>query len=105
MGFIHEVKNINQYESLIEEKPELLLSFSTPTCAKCRMLAPAVAAQISEAERGIQLLKIDATVIPELAEKFQVTEVPAFVKIRNGQQVAKASGIISTKEIAALIES
>lgn len=70
--------------------------FTTPTCGPCRMLRPRLEKLESQNE-GLQVIKIDATINPELAAEHSVRSVPTLLVYSGGYQVDRLEGIQSEK--------
>jgi|GEM_PF-824642 len=63
-------------------QPRYLFYFFTPRCFPCRRLAPRVD-RLAAACAGI--IKVDASIAPEVAERFGVTETPTLVLVEAGR--------------------
>jgi thioredoxin-like negative regulator of GroEL len=81
----------------------VILAFSTPTCAECRVRqTPALAAVKATLGDAIQIVKVDALAQPEIAGQFGVLTVPSSAVIdRSGRPVAMNHGFAPAERLIA----
>ncbi len=70
----------------------VLLDFTASWCGPCQTMEPTVGRLVRE---GYPVHKIDVDQQPQLAARFQVTGVPCFVMLADGQEVDRISGACS----------
>lgn len=81
------VKKITEKEfAEVKEQSVALIDFSAVWCGPCKMLAP-VLEEVSEELKEVNFYNIDVDDNPELAEAFEITNIPALVLLKNGQKV------------------
>lgn len=73
----------------VQAGQSVLLDFASPHCGPCRQMEPVVHRLI---EAGYPVRQVDVTREPMLAQQFQVTRVPCFVMIVDGQEVDRVIG-------------
>lgn len=88
-------------EVLNSEKP-VLLDFYADWCGPCRMVGPIVA-EIAEKRSDVKIGKINVDEQPELAEQFNVVNIPMLVVIKNGKLENKIVGYRPKEQIEAML--
>ncbi|MFZ4814864.1 MAG: thioredoxin family protein [Phototrophicaceae bacterium] len=77
---LRQVAQITQRDSLLTDTRDgipTVVYFTTPTCAPCQYAQkPALAKLKTELGEGIQVIQVDATEQPDVAERWQVQTVP-----------------------------
>jgi thiol-disulfide isomerase/thioredoxin len=77
----------------------VLLDFGAEWCGPCRSMEGAVAQLVAA---GYPIRKINLDQNRDLARQFQVTSIPAFVLVRNGQELGRLEGVVSAAELQSL---
>ncbi|MCA9014988.1 MAG: trypsin-like peptidase domain-containing protein [Planctomycetaceae bacterium] len=71
----------------------VLLDFTATWCGPCQKMSPLISRLMRE---GYPIKKVDVDQQPELARRFNVSSIPAFVLVVEGREVARS--VDSTKE-------
>jgi thioredoxin 2 len=75
-------------------KVPVLVDFWAVWCGPCRMAAPEVH-KLAEKVAGTALvLKVNTDTHPELAGRFNIQGIPAFIVFNNGRPVLQKSGVV-----------
>ena len=69
----------------------VVLDFSATWCGPCKMIAP-LFAELSEQYTNVVFLKIDVDDNPDTAAKYNVSAMPTFVFVKQGQVVDRLMG-------------
>ena len=69
----------------------MLVDFWAPWCGPCRNMAPVVES-IAEERKDIMVCKVNVDEDPDLAAEFDVSSIPCFVVIKNGETAATRVG-------------
>lgn len=83
------------------EPPENgLLYFTATWCGPCRMVKPELAKL-----KSVTVLAVDIDEHPDVAEQWNVTAVPTFLRFDGGEMVRRAVGVLRTSELRALMDA
>lgn len=77
---------------------KVVIEFFSPDCRPCRTMEPIVE-KLSENISDISVAKVDVVKEPDLAEDFGIRQVPSFVIIKDGAEVARRSGTCTFREM------
>ena len=79
----------------------LLLDFASPNCPPCRQMMPTVQ---SLEDAGYPVRRIDITQERDLASRFGITQVPCFVMLCDGREVARVLGATSRDRLEQMFQ-
>lgn len=83
-------KNFAQ-EVLVSEKP-VLVDFYASWCTPCKLFAP-ILEQVAEEHPEVKVIKVNINDNQELAEQYQITNIPALLLFKDGQPVKASFGL------------
>ncbi len=83
-------------------RPPLVLAFSTPQCVPCRAMQKPALEELQRRYPGrLEVREIDATITPELAERFGIMTVPSTVLVdARGRVLAINHGLARWTKLA-----
>ena len=93
----------NFEELVIKAEGTVAVDFWAAWCGPCRMFTPIVeefAAQHPEIRVG----KVNVDENPELADRYRIMSIPAFLVFRNGQLVQSSVGVKSKNALEELVK-
>ncbi|XP_070492838.1 thioredoxin-2 [Chironomus tepperi] len=96
---VHHVKDEGDFNSQLEAAGEKLVvvDFFATWCGPCKMIAPKLEEfSVKYADRVV-VLKVDVDECEEVAVKYNISSMPTFVFIKNGQKVDSFSGANADK--------
>lgn len=77
----------------------VLVDFWAPWCGPCKMMAPQFESAAKKLEPGFRLAKINTEQEQKLAGKFNIRSIPTLALFKNGKEVARKAGAMSSDDI------
>ena len=78
----------------------LLIDFWAAWCGPCRMVAPEVDKLARQRAGQVVVAKLDTEALPEVAARYGIQGIPAFIAFRGGREVQRAVGAMSADQLA-----
>lgn len=100
---VEMISNQEFDEKVLKAEKTVLLDFFATWCGPCQMLAPVVE-KVASGHPEYQVYKVDTGQEPELAQAFDVMNIPTLVVMKGGQVKQKAIGFQPEAEILAMME-
>ena len=82
---MREIKNIKEYEEIINGDKPVLLDFYADWCGPCQSLLPVVEKLAVKHESDFVIAKVNVDHNRELAQEFKVRSIPALFFIKDGE--------------------
>lgn len=96
--------NTNNFNTIIQSVTvPIIVDFWAPWCGPCRMMAPNFEQASKELSPKVQFVKVNTEQNQQLASQFQIQSIPTLIIFKNGQEVHRVSGALSTQQIKTLL--
>jgi len=99
MAEIKHITDANFSDFLINGSRPLVIDFWAAWCGPCRMLGPAIEAEVAKREGKIELAKIDVDAEQLLAAQYGIQSIPTVAVFRDGNPV---TGFVGAHPAAAI---
>jgi len=95
------VKTVADFEQqVIRAGQPVLVDFYSPTCPPCRKLGPTIEKLADQYKDQAVVAKVNVDDIPELAQKYVISSIPAVILFSNGQEARRIIGYNSKQTYA-----
>jgi thioredoxin 1 len=84
---------------VLQAKTPVLVDFYATWCGPCRMLAPEVDKAAQKLSPKIKFVKINVDDAPALAQKYEISEIPALMLFKDGSVAKKMIGFQPESEL------
>ena len=81
----------------------VLKKFYADWCGPCQMMKPVVE-EFKEKHPEVEVIEINIDDEEELADKYEVSTIPCLVLERDGEEVARESGVVPPKKLEKMLE-
>lgn len=95
-----EVTDDSFFQTIIEADFPVLLYVWSSGCESCQIVGPAIIRLASREVDYFRLVLADRSDISRTAEKYGIHMSPMLIMFRNGQEVARCSGVMIEPEIS-----
>ena len=86
--------NNKNYKTVIR-RGTVLVDFWAPWCAPCKMIAPTLNEIAEEEDDKVTIAKVNVDQNKELAQKFQIRNIPTLIVFKNGKEQKRIMGVKS----------
>lgn len=101
-GVSNEV-TLQNFESVVDSNPIVILDFWAEWCGPCKVFAP-LFDQMAELYPDVYFGKVNTEVSKDLAEAFQIRSIPTLMAFIRGELVFEQPGLLPAQAFATLIE-
>lgn len=95
--------NMDRFKEVIQSPKPVLVDFYAEWCGPCQIMKPRLLDVAERVGEKAKVVEIDIDREKELAERYRIQSVPTFIIFKNGEQLWRQSGIISTIALLQLL--
>jgi thioredoxin 1 len=100
---VTELNKDNFEKEVMEANVPVLIDFWASWCGPCRMMSPVIDKISEEMGDKLKVCKVNVDENHELAEKYEIMTIPAFIVIKNGAEAGRTIGVQPKEDILKLI--
>lgn len=100
---VTELNKDNFEKEVMEANVPVLIDFWASWCGPCRMMSPVIDKISEEMGNKLKVCKVNVDENHELAEKYEIMTIPAFIVIKNGAEAGRTIGVQPKEDILKLI--
>lgn len=100
---VTELNKDNFEKEVMEANVPVLIDFWASWCGPCRMMSPVIDQIAEEMGDKLKVCKVNVDENHELAEKYEIMTIPAFIVMKNGAEAGRTIGVQPKADILKLI--
>mgnify|MGYP004520283953 FL=1 len=100
---VTELNKDNFEKEVMEANVPVLIDFWASWCGPCRMMSPVIDQIAEEMGDKLKVCKVNVDENHELAEKYEIMTIPAFIVMKNGAEAGRTIGVQPKEDILNLI--
>ena len=100
---VTELNKDNFEKEVMEANVPVLIDFWASWCGPCRMMSPVIDKIAEEMGDKLKVCKVNVDENHELAEKYEIMTIPAFIVIKNGAEAGRTIGVQPKEDILKLV--
>lgn len=100
---VTELNKDNFEKEVMEANVPVLIDFWASWCGPCRMMSPLIDQIAEEMGDKLKVCKVNVDQNHELAEKYEIMTIPAFIIVKNGAETGRTIGVQPKEDILKLI--
>jgi thioredoxin 2 len=83
----------------------VLIDFWAPWCGPCKTMIPLFKEAAKQLEPQVRLVKVNTEQEQSLADKYNIRSIPTLALFKNGEEIARQSGVMSVDELVLWVRS
>ena len=100
---VTELNKDNFEKEVMKANIPVLIDFWASWCGPCRMMYPVIDKIAEEMKEKLKVCKVNVDENHELAEKYEIMTIPAFIVIKNGKETGRTIGVQQKEDILKLV--
>ena len=94
---------MDRFKEMIQSPKPVLVDFYAEWCGPCKIMKPRLLDVAERMGEKAKVVEIDVDREKELTERYRIQSVPTFIIFKNGEQLWRQSGAISTIALIQLL--
>lgn len=95
---------LQEFNTITAHDRLTLVDFYAVWCGPCQIMKPRLLDVAERMGEAVKIVQIDIDKEKELTERFRIQSVPTLIIFKNGKQLWRQSGIISTVALVQLLK-
>ncbi len=95
---------MDRFKEMIQSSKLVLVDFYAEWCGPCKMMKPRLLDVAERIGDNAKIVEIDVDKEKEIAESCRIQSVPTFIIYKNGKELWRHSGLISTIALLQLLK-
>jgi thioredoxin len=99
-----KIESFPALEATLERNEYVLVDFWAQWCGPCMLMNPAIEETSERYSGRLRVAKVDASTQGKTCKEFKVRGLPTLILFRNGKEIDRRSGAMTTSDISSWID-
>ena len=95
---------MEKFNELIQSAKPVLVDFYAEWCGPCQRMKPTLLDVAERLGNEVKIIQVDIDKEQKQSERFRIQSVPTLIIFKNGKQLWRQSGVISTNALIKLLK-
>jgi thioredoxin 1 len=105
MSRIHHFSDQNFQHEVLQSDDVVVVDFWAPWCGPCRLLGPTIEKLANVNPLHVKVGKLNVDESPQAAAEFGIHSIPTVLVFRQGEEVARTTGVVPPTVYQASIDT